>query len=77
MQINVYKPQPLDLNPIVLNAKLEELVDLLAENTHNLWAKERIKNGWTYGVVENNIQKRHPYLLPYDKVDPAIKKVNR
>ena len=52
LQINGYKPQPLDLNNIALNTKLEELVELLAENTHNVWAKERIKSGWTYGVCE-------------------------
>ena len=52
LQANGYKPQPLDLTHIALNPKLEELVELLAENTHNVWAKERIRNGWTYGVCE-------------------------
>ena len=52
MQINGYKPQPLDLNQVQLTAKLDELVELLAENSHNIWAKELIKSGWTYGVVE-------------------------
>lgn len=52
LQINGYKPQPLDLNNVTLSLKLEELVEKLAQNTHNVWAKERIKNGWTYGVVE-------------------------
>ncbi len=37
-----YKPAPLDLSAIELNAKTEELVDKLAENTHNVWARERI-----------------------------------
>ncbi len=77
LQSNGYKPSPLDLNNVVLSAKLEELVELLAENTHNVWAKERIRTGWTYGVCENTLQKRHPYLLPYDKVDNVIKKANR
>lgn len=77
LQPNGYKPQPLDLSIISLSAKLEELVEKLAENTHNVWAKERIRNGWTYGVVENQAQKRHPYLLPYEKVDETIKKANR
>ena len=27
-------------------------MDMLAENTHNVWAKDRIKNGWTYGLCE-------------------------
>lgn len=52
MQPNGYKPAPLDLTAINLSAKLEELVDQLAENTHNLWAKERIQQGWTYGLNE-------------------------
>ncbi len=37
-----YKPAPLDLSAIELNAKTEELVDRLSENTHNVWARERI-----------------------------------
>jgi ryanodine receptor 2 len=52
LQSNGYKPAPLDLSAIELSAKMEELVDLLAENTHNLWAKERISQGWTYCLNE-------------------------
>ena len=37
---------------MTLSEKLEELVELLAENTHNVWARDRIKNGWTYGLFE-------------------------
>ncbi len=29
-----------------------ELVELLAQNTHNVWAKDRIRQGWTYGLHE-------------------------
>ena len=42
LQHNGYKPAPLDLGAVDLNAKMEELVDKLAENTHNVWARERI-----------------------------------
>jgi ryanodine receptor 2 len=52
LQSNGYKPAPLDLGAITLTPKMEELVDQLAENTHNLWAKERIQQGWTYGLNE-------------------------
>lgn len=31
---------------------MESLVELLAENTHNVWARERIQQGWTYGLSE-------------------------
>lgn len=52
MQSNGYKPAPLDLSAIILSSKMEQLIDQLAENTHNLWAKERIQQGWTYGLNE-------------------------
>lgn len=52
LQPNSYKPAPLDLSAVALTPKMEELVDHLAENTHNLWAKERIQQGWTYGLNE-------------------------
>ncbi|XP_014093117.2 ryanodine receptor isoform X15 [Bactrocera oleae] len=77
MQANGYKPAPLDLNAVTLSPKLEELVDQLAENTHNLWARERIQQGWTYGLNEDSENHRSPHLVPYSKVDEAIKKANR
>ncbi|EDW46995.1 GM21070 [Drosophila sechellia] len=77
MQGNGYKPAPLDLSAVTLTPKLEELVDQLAENTHNLWARERIQQGWTYGLNEDSENHRSPHLVPYAKVDEAIKKANR
>ena len=77
LQSNGYKPAPLDLSAIELSQKMEELVDLLSENTHNLWAKERIGQGWTYGLNEDTDCKRSPHLLPYMYVDEAIKIANR
>ncbi|CAH1792824.1 unnamed protein product, partial [Owenia fusiformis] len=56
---------------------MDELVDCLAENTHNVWARDRIKQGWTYGVIEDQYTRRSPHLVPYNKVDPLIKKANR
>jgi hypothetical protein len=63
LQANGYKPSPLDLTPFALNLKLEELVELLAENTHNVWAKERIRNGWTYGVCEVRSKKKQEKIF--------------
>ncbi|CAF3538671.1 unnamed protein product [Rotaria sordida] len=77
VQSNGYKPQPLDLSSIVLSTKLEELIETLAENTHNVWAAARIKDGFTYGISDNPRQKRSPHLVPYAIVDDSIKKINR
>ncbi|XP_063865194.1 ryanodine receptor-like isoform X5 [Scylla paramamosain] len=77
LQSNGYKPQPLDLSQVSLTPKLEELVDELAQNTHNIWAKERILQGWTYGLNEDPEMRRSPHLVSYLNVDDAIKKANR
>ena len=49
---NGYKPAPLDLSDVKLLPPQEVLVDKLAENAHNVWAKDRIKQGWTYGIQQ-------------------------
>lgn len=77
LQSNGYKPAPLDLSAVELNPKMEELVDQLAENTHNVWAKERISQEWTYGLNEDVDKRRSPHLLHYSCVDEAIKIANR
>lgn len=59
-----------------MTPKLEELVEQLAENTHNIWAKERIQQGWTYGLNEDMDLKRSPHLVAYTHVDEVIKKAN-
>lgn len=52
MMSNGYKPAPLDLSEVKLLPSQEFLVDKLAENAHNVWAKDRIKQGWTYGIQQ-------------------------
>ncbi len=42
----------MDLSSIVLSTKMEELIEILAENTHNVWAAGRIKDGFTYGIAD-------------------------
>ncbi|XP_066971302.1 ryanodine receptor isoform X4 [Macrobrachium rosenbergii] len=76
LQSNGYKPAPLDLSQVSLTPKLEELVYQLAENTHNIWARERIQQGWTYGLNEDPDMHRSPHLVSYANVDEAIKKAN-
>ncbi|XP_033127881.1 ryanodine receptor 2-like [Anneissia japonica] len=73
---NGYKPAPYNLSSIILNPMLERLVDLLAENSHNVWAKERIEQGWTYGLSEDGAFKRNPLLIPYSELDDEAKKLN-
>lgn len=47
-----YKPAPMDLSCIKLTPSQEAMVDKLAENAHNVWARDRIRQGWTYGIQQ-------------------------
>uniref|UniRef100_A0A8C3VI04 Ryanodine receptor 3 n=1 Tax=Catharus ustulatus TaxID=91951 RepID=A0A8C3VI04_CATUS len=77
MMSNGYKPAPLDLSEVKLLPSQEFLVDRLAENAHNVWAKDRIKQGWTYGIQQDLKNKRNPRLVPYALLDERTKKSNR
>ncbi|AWP16638.1 putative ryanodine receptor 3-like [Scophthalmus maximus] len=77
MMSNGYKPTPLDLSDIKLTPGQELLVDKLAENAHNVWAKDRIKQGWTYGIQQDLKSKRNPRLVLYVLLDERTKKSNR
>ncbi|XP_036397613.1 ryanodine receptor 3-like isoform X4 [Megalops cyprinoides] len=77
MMSNGYKPTPLELSDVKLTPGQEVLVDKLAENAHNVWAKDRIKQGWTYGIQQDLKSKRNPRLVPYALLDERTKKSNR
>uniref|UniRef100_A0A674EGN7 Ryanodine receptor 3 n=1 Tax=Salmo trutta TaxID=8032 RepID=A0A674EGN7_SALTR len=74
---NGYKPTPLQLSEVKLTAGQEVLVDKLAENAHNVWAKDRVKQGWTYGIQQDVKSRRNPRLVPYALLDERTKKSNR
>ncbi|KAF5900095.1 ryanodine receptor 3-like isoform X1, partial [Clarias magur] len=77
MMSNGYKPMPLELSEVKLSPAQELLVDKLAENAHNVWAKDRVKQGWTYGIQQDVKSKRNPRLVPYALLDERTKKSNR
>uniref|UniRef100_A0A672NYN4 Ryanodine receptor 1 n=1 Tax=Sinocyclocheilus grahami TaxID=75366 RepID=A0A672NYN4_SINGR len=52
MQSNGYKPAPLDLNHVKLTPNQNTLVERLAENGHNVWARDRVRQGWTYSIIQ-------------------------
>ncbi|KAJ3590256.1 hypothetical protein NHX12_008210, partial [Muraenolepis orangiensis] len=74
---NSYKPAPLDLNHVKLTPNQNQLVEKLAENGHNVWARDRVRQGWTYSIVQDILNKRNPRLVPYILLDEKTKKTNR
>ncbi|EPQ17120.1 Ryanodine receptor 2 [Myotis brandtii] len=72
-----YKPAPMDLSFIKLTPSQEAMVDRLAENAHNVWARDRIRQGWTYGIQQDVKNRRNPRLVPYTLLDDRTKKSNK
>ena len=72
-----YIPKPVDTNDIELGKDLEDLAEALAKNVHEVWAKNRIKEGWSYGAERNDEKKYTPCLVPYEELPDAEKKYDR
>lgn len=73
----MYNPTPINTEDVVLPKDLEELTEKIAENVHNVWAKGRIDEGWTYGPERNDAQKKHPCLVPYNQLSDNEKAYDR
>ncbi|XP_061915089.1 ryanodine receptor 2-like isoform X1 [Entelurus aequoreus] len=74
-QASGYRPAPVDVSQVFISPIHEEAVNLLAENQHNVWARERIKQGWTYGAQQDAKAKRSPNLVPYSLLDESSSRV--
>lgn len=72
-----YIPSPADTQGVELPKELLPLVEEMAKNVHEVWAKNRLANGWTYGVERNDIKKQHPCLIPYEDLPEGEKVYDR
>lgn len=74
---NKYIPQPADTSDLDIPAELKPLVEEMAKNVHEVWAKNRIAEGWTYGPVRDDALKQHPCLVPYEKLPESEREYDR
>ncbi|MDF2540704.1 MAG: ryanodine receptor [Herbinix sp.] len=73
----MYKPNPFDTTKIELSEDIKQLTELLAQNTHEVWAAKRMSEGWTYGSVRDDRKMQHPGLIPYDNLSEVEKEYDR
>ena len=74
---NTYTPNPIDTTKVELSSDILQLVEKLAENTHDVWAKQRIAQGWTYGEKRDDALKTTPCLVPYSELSESEKEYDR
>ncbi len=72
-----YTPQPIDTSGVVLSPALARLTERLAENAHDLWAAQRIKDGWKCGPQRNDQAREHPCLVAYAELPESEKEYDR
>ena len=72
-----YKPEPIDTTGVELSDDILDLTELLAKNTHDIWARQRMADGWRYGPERDDARKEHPSLLAYEQLSEAEKDYDR
>ena len=77
MENEAYIPQPIDTSDVDLTTEIHVLIERLAENTHDVWAAQRIAQGWTYGSQRNDERKETPCLVPYHALPEEEKEYDR
>ena len=73
----MYVPKPIDTTDIVLSDDIQKLTELIAKNTHERWALQKINDGWTYGEVFSYENKTHPCILEYESLSEGDKDYDR
>ena len=77
MEKEKYTPQPIDTNDVKLPEELEQLVEKMSKNVHEVWAETRIRQGWSYGKQRDDKKKTHPCLVPYEELPEEEKDYDR
>ena len=72
-----YTPAPIDTSRVSLSPELVALTERLAENAHDLWARQRINDGWTLGPQRDDQARQHPCLIPYADLPDSEKEYDR
>jgi hypothetical protein len=75
--MDTYIPKPIDTSAITLTDDLLDLTERLAENTHEIWARQRMSEGWTWGPERDDKAKKHPDIVPYRKLPESEKEYDR
>jgi hypothetical protein len=73
----MYDPRPIDTDHIALPDGIDELIERLAEHNHDIWARTRMAEGWSYGPERNDGKKQHPDLVPYGDLPEGEKEYDR
>lgn len=72
-----YIPNPADTQSVELPKELLPLIEKMAKNVHEVWSRNRMNEGWTYGPERDDAKKTHPCLVPYEELPESEREYDR
>lgn len=72
-----YTPKPINTGDVELPEDLKPLTEIMARNVHEVWAANRMREGWRYGDRIDEDAKTHPCLIDYDLLSESEKDYDR
>ena len=72
-----YEPKPVDTAGVCLLPELLALTEQIAANIHDVWARNRLREGWSYGELRNDEARTTPCLVPYEDLPDSEKAYDR
>jgi RyR domain len=72
-----YEPRPIDTSGVILSEEIVQLTELLARNAHDIWARQRLSDGWRFGPQRDDPKKEHPCLRRYEDLPESEKAYDR
>jgi hypothetical protein len=76
-ELQNYSPQPIDTSQVELPEDVQELTELLARNAHEIWARNRLAEGWRWGEERSDERQEHPCLVSYEELPESEKEFDR
>ena len=73
----MYKPCPIDTSDIKLSPELEGALEEVSRNIHEVWAKQKTEDGWTYAPQTDENKKTHRCIVEYESLSESDKRYDR
>ncbi|MEU5317638.1 RyR domain-containing protein [Streptomyces sp. NPDC021056] len=72
-----WTPPPSGTVDVKVPDSLHALIEILAEEAHDNWARQRLSEGWRYGRRLSRRRKTHPLLVPYRELTHEQQEADR
>lgn len=73
----MYNPKPIDTSDVKLSNEISELIEDLSKNIHEVWAYQKVKDGWVYAPETDEEKKTHRCITQYENLSEKDKQYDR